>query len=464
MSVSKLIIEFLNQKDDKVVITDNNGCYTTLEFKKKVFFFKNILSRNIKINDGLGILLDRNVDYLAIIFASMLCKNYYVPLSTKSNSKLIKYQIKTSQIKLLASYSKKKEKTIVFRKIKNNANIQIKKKKLAYIIFTSGSTGPKKGVCISNKAFYSYILSIKTYFKNKFKSKSLLINGELTFDISNADFAFALIYKCEICITNDSQNIFSFFYLLENRKIESIYAVPSAWKQILSTGNLFKKNKFKFIKQINSGGELLTFNLFKNLKKFAPKAKIYNFYGPTEFTINSHCGEINNSKDFLKGSATIGKCLPGTNFYLINKRKEKNLVLGELALSGNQIMSGYINSKDEPFKLINKKKYYMTGDEFIYKSKKFYFNSRLKDYIKVSGFRVNLQDLSQKISNNLKIDIFIKIINNELILFSENISKKKLILNYINNHFEWYEKPKKMKFLKNYKYLENGKVDVKSLI
>ena len=127
-------------------------------------------------------------------------------------------------------------------------------------------------------------------------------------------------------------------------------------------------------------------------------------------------------------------------------------------------MSGYINSKDEPFKLINKKKYYMTGVEFIYKGKKFYFNSRLKDYIKVSGFRVNLQDLSQKISNNLKIDIFIKIINNELILFSENISKKKLILNYINNHFEWYEKPKKMKFLKNYKYLENGKVDVKSLI
>ena len=59
-------------------------------------------------------------------------------------------------------------------------------------------------------------------------------------------------------------------------------------------------------------------------------------------------------------------------------------------------MSGYINSKDEPFKLINKK-YYMTGDEFIYKGKKFYFNSRLKDYIKVSGFRVNLQIFSENI-------------------------------------------------------------------
>lgn len=464
MCVSKLIIEYLNQKDDKVVITDNKASYTTLEFKKKVFFFKNILSKNIKCNEGLGILIDRNVDYLAIIFASMLSKNYYVPLSTKSSSKLIDYQIKTSQIKLLICYGKKKEKNIVFRKIKNKNNIQIKKKQLAYVIFTSGSTGPKKGVCISNKAFYSYIQSVKNYFKNRFKSKSLLINGELTFDISNADFAFALIYKCEICITNDSQNIFSFFYLLENRKIESVYAVPSAWKQILLTGNLFKKNKFKFIKQINSGGELLTYSLFKKLRKFAPKAKIYNFYGPTEFTINSHCGEINSPKDFLNGNATIGKCLPGTNFYLINKRKKKGLILGELALSGNQIMSGYINSKEKPFKLINKKKYYMTGDEFIFKDKKFYFGSRLKDYIKVSGFRVNLHDLSQKISNNLKIDIFIKIINNELILFSENISKKKLISNYISNYFEWYEKPKKMKFLKNYKYLENGKVDLKSLI
>ena len=464
MSISKLITEYLNQTNDKVVITDNNRCYTALEFKKKVYFFKNKLSKNIKIYEGLGILVERNVDYLAIIFASMLNKNYYVPFSTKSSPKLIKYQIKTSKIRLLICNSKNKRKNIIFRKIKNKTNNQIKKKKLAYIIYTSGSTGPKKGVCISYKAYYSYIKSIKIYFKNKFKSKSILINGELTFDISNADFAFALIYKSEICITNDSQNFFSFFHLLQHRKAESIYAVPSAWKQILLTANLFKKNKFKFIKQINSGGELLTYNLFKKLRNFAPNAKIYNFYGPTEFTINSHCGKINNSKEFLKGNATIGKCLTGVNFKLINEQRKKNFSIGELALAGNQIMSGYINSNDEPFKLFNKKKYYLTGDEFIYKKKKFYFCSRLKDYIKVSGFRVNLNDLSQKISNNLKIDIFIKLINNELILFSENISKKKMISNYIDNYFEWYEKPKKMKFLKSYKYLENGKVDLKSLI
>ena len=84
--------------------------------------------------------------------------------------------------------------------------------------------------------------------------------------------------------------------ILEKRKVESIYAVPTAWKILLKQETVNKK-QFSFIKQINSGGELLT-RVYIKIKKFAPKSQIYNFYGPTEFTINSHCSEISDSKNY----------------------------------------------------------------------------------------------------------------------------------------------------------------------
>ena len=167
--------------------------------------------------------------------------------------------------------------------------------------------------------------------------------------------------------------------------------------------------------------------------------------------------------NFLNGNATVGKCLPGVTYNLLNKQRTKKSVSGELILNGKQLMEGYINSNEKPFIWIKKKKYYMTGDNFIIKNGKFFFNGRLKDYVKMSGYRVNLKELSDKIYKNLKIDVYIKPNKEELVLFSINKNKKNKIVNFINKNFEWYEKPKKIKFLNKFPLLSNGKIDQSSL-
>ena len=68
--------------------------------------------------------------------------------------------------------------------------------------------------------------SLKKKFKDNFKAKSVLINGEISFDIVNADIAFALLFDCEICITEDSKNILSFFEILEDRRVEFYLRCP----------------------------------------------------------------------------------------------------------------------------------------------------------------------------------------------------------------------------------------------
>ena len=304
---------------------------------------------------------------------------------------------------------------------------------------------------------------MKKKFKDNFKAKSVLINGEISFDIVNADIAFALLFDCEICITEDSKNILSFFEILEDRRVESIYAVPSMWENICFFAKTQNK-KYNFIKQINSGGEIFNYQLYKKIKKLAPKAKIFNFYGPTEFTINSTCSEL-TGKNFVKNKLldenlnfTIGQPLPGV--------KIKILKSGELLLSGNQHMQGYINSKYKP-QFVNGIKYYSTGDIVKQdKNKNIFFLSRSKDYIKHKGYRLNLQNISNIISNEINTITVVKIINNSLVAFIKKNKKKMNLLkikNKLKDKLDFNELPNDYIFLKNFPKSSNGKIDVNEL-
>ena len=306
--LDNLIIKYLNNRNLEIAVSDSKN-YTTEEFKNKVIQYKLRLEKiwgagNKKKSRGVGILLERNSDYIATIFAAWLAKGFYLPLSLNSPKKNINYQLKNSGITALVSQKKNKINFSehIGKKNKFPKIIQDNYKKIAYVIFTSGSTGEKKGVCISRENLISYLKGIKIIFNKKFKSKSVLINGELTFDISSADLVFALLYGCEIILTSDSRNLLSFFSKLEERKAESIYVVPSTLEKIINFLGKYKNVNLKHLKQLNCGGEILSYNLLKKIKKKIPKAKIYNFYGPTEFTINATCYKVDIKKKTKKNS------------------------------------------------------------------------------------------------------------------------------------------------------------------
>lgn len=469
--LNNLVIEYLKSKKLKIAISDVKNCSID-EFKNKVFHYKSklekIWNKTPKNNRGVAILLDRNSDYIAIIFASWLANGFYLPLSLTSPKKNIKYQLENSGITATVSYKKNriyfssyKSKKSLPKIIKNNY------KKIAYIIFTSGSTGQKKGVCISRNNLISYLKSIKKIFKKKFSAKSVLISGELTFDISSADLVFALLFKCEIILTNDSRNLLSFIQKLEERKAESIYVVPSTLEKFIDILKRFKNINLDHLKQLNCGGEILPFNLVKKISKKIPNAKIFNFYGPTEFTINSTYFEVKKNMS-QKTTIPIGKPLPGNKYY-IKTNKKKNRDFGELYLTGKQKMLGYVNYPD-PTKKINGNKFYPTGDIVtLDKRKNLIFCGRNKDYVKVSGYRVNLNRVENIIRTQINLSCAVVSSRGKIILFINKLkTNKNLVLNKLKilfkNQLETYEVPFKTIFLKNLPINENGKVDKKKLI
>ena len=459
--LNKYINKFLKSKDNKYCITDHIRSYTFAEVSEKVNFYSKLIKTINKKNPGIGILLDRNVDYLCVIFACMKVGAYYVPFSSSLIKTNLKTQIKDSKIDLLITYKESKhKKKIIFKKIKNDNEIRFKN--LSYIIFTSGSTGKKKGVAISQNNYNCYFKNISKEFKKKFKAKSLILNGEITFDIINADLVFALIFNCHIFITYENNNIFELCNTIVKNKIHSVYCVPSTWEKLIKISNLMGLKKLNFIKQINSGGETFTYNLYKNLRKLAPSAKIYNFYGPTEFTINSHYIEVKKNREFiLDDKISIGRPFKNTICKInILDTKDKT---GELLLKGRQMFRGYINSKEKPYIEIDKSIYYRTGDIFKFTKGKYFFIGRLNSYIKIKGFRVNLEFLENKLTKKFQYKCIFFYKNELLTLVLENKAKieNKNLLKYINSTFEKYERPNRVKFIKNLPFLPNGKLNRK---
>ena len=465
--LKKIIIGYLKKSNKKnIFFADSEYKYDQNQFASKVFKYQiefEKIWKNKKKNRGVGILLDRSIDYIAIIFAIWLSGGYYVPLSILSPKKNINYQIKNSNLSLIIH---KKNGVVKFKEILNKQKkfFKINDNEIAYIIFTSGSTGQKKGVIIKKSSFVNYIENLKKVFEKKRKPKSILINGEMTFDISLADFAFAFIFNAGLSITSDSRNLISLIYMLNKYKINSLYVVPSTLEKIV---NFLQKNKnYKFLNttQINCGGELLPYKLINEAKKIFKKAVFYNFYGPTEFTINSTYHKINLNRTYRTDSIPIGKPLPNTK-YIIRKNK-KNDSHGELLLNGEQLMFGYTNSKN-PFLKLNKQIYYKTGD-LVNENKKdgLFFVSREKDYIKHLGYRINLENIQKIISK--KCDTECKIVYKNNLLFGFIKSNKKInstiILNKIKLSLENYEIPNKFIFLNDFLYSSSGKIDLQTMI
>ena len=197
----------------------------------------------------------------------------------------------------------------------------------------------------------------------------------------------------------------------------------------------------------------------REIQKLIKNVDIYNFYGPTEFTINSFFHKIKKKFNYNK-NIPIGKPIPGIKFIL---EKKTGLDEQELFLSGAQLMLGYINSKSPNIK-VNNKIFYPTGDIVsIDKKKDVYFEGRSKNYIKILGYRVNLNRIEKIFKKRLSLNTRAIANNNGIFIFLENAKKIKNIIKKAKKisekNLESYERPKKIFQLATFPLGSTGKVN-----
>jgi acyl-CoA synthetase (AMP-forming)/AMP-acid ligase II len=473
-----LVEDYLTGLDDDVLITDSARSYTRCEFVDKVADYARRLdtlwSQQAARPRGVAILLDRGADYLAVIFACWRANGYYLPLSRSSPSASIDTQMRAAGVSVLCELNNE---AVVCRatdsvELPPSARSIVKPgdSELAYVIFTSGSTGEKKGVAISRSSFVAYAKGVKTVFAEYFKARSVIINGELTFDITLADFAFALIFRTEICITSQAANLLSLCAMVKRRGVQSIYAVPSTWDKILDLAERINDLSFRGVQNIFSGGEVLSERLVQRMRAMCPDAVIFNMYGPTEFTVNAFYHEITRrtgSDESEEQAVALGRAFPGIAIRIANPISKDE---GELYLSGTQMMAGYVNA-DAPFVMVGDTSYYPTGD-LVRRDVNgiVHYVGRLRDYEKVSGYRINLLSIEDNIRLAVNENIKLLILDGKILCVVEGVdiveqaSVRDRIGSYAAINLEIYEVPSRTVFVDKLPLNASGKLDRQAIL
>ena len=367
----------------------------------------------------MAIILPRNVSYLAAIFAAWFTGNYYVPLNkewpeahTRKILDHLKPDLIISDTDEYSTYCPiLKPLAVDFLSepatgLKMPAQRKLKDDDLAYIIYTSGSTGDQKGVMIYRRSLEKYISWMSQDFVTLANCKKLLINGELTFDISVADFAFAIAHDLEIHVTPSSSNLFATLKMLTSRQIDSLYAVPSTLNNLCNWFSSRGGKGMEHVKHVFSGGDVLNVDLISRISKLSPDAFIYNMYGPTEATMNCLSIRVDDKLDQIIASQAVptGRLpshISGMLLPLNNDLPETNV--GELIIAGDQLMAGYLYDEQktmDAFLQVDGVSYYKTGDVFRKEGDVFHYLDRADSLVKIKGYRINLSDITNLLCSN----------------------------------------------------------------
>ena len=323
------------------------------------------------------------------------------------------------------------------------------------IFFTSGSTGIPKAVQISATGVTIFIQNI-TAAINFGKGQVFGDYHSTSFVISVPIIMIAVSCQGTLCpamnlqeqvLPNSSMNI---------NNVSTLITVPSTMKRILQ--GIEKGRKINRIDNLLLCGEPLPVALFKSIIKYELADKIFNCYGSTEGCVWNfiyNCSTEDITKFNAVSNMPIGSPLP-KNFVKIDKN-------GELLISGMQISPGYLGEPlNGAFKILNKDRFYSTGD-IVEEHKRVYFcKGRLDSNIKVNGYRVSLLDVESNI-NNLSgvtgsVCFFFK---NQIhaVVFHKTRTSEKMIREGLLKKLPAYMVPRKILLSKTLLLNKNGKID-----
>ena len=163
--------------------------------------------------------------------------------------------------------------------------------------------------------------------------------------------------------------------------------------------NFQKFGLLKNLKNCIITAESCSIELASDWMKCVPNCNIYNYYGPTEVTINCSYYKLNREKNISSnGLLSIGKLFKNLKKIIIDENGNilSNEKKGELCLSGDQVSPGYWkNQKKNKSSFFTTKFenvdriFYKTGDICsINKDNNILLHGRVDSQIKIDGYRI----------------------------------------------------------------------------
>ena len=271
---------------------------------------------------------------------------------------------------------------------------------LAYLIFTSGTTGIPKGVMVEAASVSAYLAALG-------QRKALTCDDrvsqftELSFDPSLGEILLPLQVGASLHVV-PALSTMSPARFIRERRLTVWGSAPAAIAWMRDTRSL-APGSLPSLRYTSFGGEPLALASVQAWQAAAPNSVVDNLYGPTEATVDC-AGQrvepgavpiLTPGRDIL----AIGHPHPGTELAVFgpDRRARAAGEAGELAIAGSQLSRGYLDAPAltaERFPVIDGKRWYLTGDLALQDaSGVFHHLGRIDNQIKISGHRVELEDV-----------------------------------------------------------------------
>ena len=331
----------------------------------------------------------------------------------------------------------------------------------ALSICTSGSTGEPKIVqlTIENISSFFHAWDDKLPWRD---SEYFAAIGHPAFDVGVAELMFPLWKGWKTKLFDKTTLSDSTLLDRELINITAFHMVPSLLEAWIDQAKSDEKERI-----IMTGGDKVPPHLHSKLQQKFPKARLFQFYGPSECSVLASGFE--NQGQFDKNLLPLGTAFKHAEILLFGA---ENLPLppyqeGEIIVVGPAVGIGYAKQDNEPkFFNLNEERAFKTGD-FGFKNAdgNLFFRGRKDRQIKINGQRIELTRIESALSEWSSIENWVVIqTGNMLLAFAKSQQKNAPEREKLQHWLPFYAIPQHIEILEEFPLNKNGKVDQLQLL
>ena len=281
---------------------------------------------------------------------------------------------------------------------------------LAYILYTSGSTGEPKGVMVEHRSAVNAL----QFVRDRVLGPAARVQAACTpfvFDVSVQELLANLLHGNTVDIVpddirRDPQRLLDH---VAARGVDTLDCTPSVFSALLDAGLAARRDVR--IRDWFIGAEALPPELLRRYFSGSGHhdARVTNFYGPTECTINATCWTTDAEGFARSPEIPIGRPIDNCRIYILDAGQQLAPigVPGEIYIGGAGVARGYLNQPeltarafiDDPFR--PGERLYRSGDRGWWRADgALEFIGRLDDQVKIRGYRIEPMEVEHALRHH----------------------------------------------------------------
>lgn len=408
------------RRPDHVAVDDGEWRLTYRELNAHgTSFARRLIEEGVAARDRVVVLSERGIPGLVAILGALKAGAVYVPLDPQNPPARLAYILEDVRPAMVIGAERQLEpariigaRCVALDELRAGLSAggvrpdrlpslpRVDERDVAYCMYTSGSTGEPRGVEIEHRSVVAFIRAFNAYMRLDDDSR-YLNTSPYYFDVSISDVLMPLALGATVYMVRNLLPPGRVLERIEQGRVTHFCPPAPLLTLLCGPGSTFEKRSLTSLECIMTGAEVIGRHVVEKWLGAVPGLRILNAYGPTEATCACLAHEITSANLADHAELPIGRPFDGIDAVLLDPDtgQPSEVLTGELAVAGAQVMRGYWNRPAETAVrtvVRNGRAYYRTGDICeIDGEGRYYFRGRKDNEVKVRGYRVNLDEISQ---------------------------------------------------------------------